>query len=130
MTHYRLTSDGLVPHTVDLDAYRTYFANQAAGIPQSNTIPIKDAKDVKEGPKVVVKLVSDVQDTYERAKLQLKYKRLNKNKKTDGLLPKQKNDNTLKRKRRTADDREKKRRPVRSYAYGSGLGPPGRKLNF
>ena len=130
MTHYRLTSDGLVPHTVDGDAYRKYFANQAAGIPQSNTIPIKDAKDVKEGPKVVVKLVSDVQDTYERAKLQLKYKRLNKNKKTDGLLPKQRNDKTPKRKRRTADEREKKRQTVRSYAYGSGLGPPGRKLNF
>ena len=70
MTHYRLTSDGLVPHTVDIEGYRKYFANQAAGIPQSNTIPIKEAK---EEPKVEVKLVSDVQDAVDRAKAEMKH---------------------------------------------------------
>ena len=71
MTHYRLTSDGLVPHTVDGDAYRKYFANQAAGIPQLNTIPIKEGK--KKKSKVVVKLVSDVQDAVDRAKAEIKH---------------------------------------------------------
>ena len=120
MTHYRLSTnwnEGLVPHTVDGDAYRTYFANQAAGILQPNTIPIKEEK--KE-PEVVVKLVSEVQNAVDQAEALTKHEK----KKTDDM-----ESPSPKRKRKTVNEKTK-RRVAGLSAYGSKLGPPGRKLNF
>ena len=121
MTHYRLSTnwnEGLVPHTVDGDAYRTYFANQAAGILQPNTIPIKEEK--KE-PEVVVKLVSEVQNAVDQAEALTKHE---EEKKTDYM-----ESPSPKRKRKTVNEKTK-RRVAGLSAYGSKLGPPGRKLNF
>ena len=108
MTHYVLSTkwdEGWVPVPItgDDNKFRKIFADQAAGRPQSNQFPLKDTMEKKE-PKVVVKLVTDVQDAVDQAKLLMKYKRLKEKKKTAG--------------------------GQYDYAYGSISGQQGRKMNF
>ena len=72
MTTYRLGADGWVPHVTDPDKWKKYFAAQVAGRSTSKMSPIKDNVVQKEEP-VVVKLVSEVQDTYNRAQAVIKH---------------------------------------------------------
>ncbi len=72
MTTYRLGADGWVPHVTDPDKWKKYFAAQVAGRSTSKMGPIKDNVVQKEEP-VVVKLVSEVQDTYNRAQAVIKH---------------------------------------------------------
>ena len=74
MSHYRLSQDGWVPHTIDSDGYRKYYAAQVKGLSTSNTFPIKDTvKHDKKRKQVKVQLVSAVQDAVNRAKADLKH---------------------------------------------------------
>ena len=94
MTTYRLSADGWVPHVPtpgkwkkyyaaqaagqsshvpDPDKWRKYFAAQGAGRPTPKTSPIKDIAK-KEPQPVTVKVVSDIQDTYDRAIVVIKHK--------------------------------------------------------
>ncbi len=61
MTYYKLDVGGWVQHIPDPDKWKKYFASQV----KANIIPIQDNFAQKEEP-VVVKLASDVQDTYDR----------------------------------------------------------------
>ena len=72
MTTYRLGADGWMPYVPDPDKWKKYFAAQVAGRSTSKMSPIKDNVVQKEEP-VVVKLVSEVQDTYNRAQAVIKH---------------------------------------------------------
>ena len=72
MTTYRLGVGGWVPYMPDPDNWKKYFAAQVAGRSTSKMSPIKDNVVQKEEP-VVVKLVSEVQDTYNRAQAVIKH---------------------------------------------------------
>ena len=72
MTTYRLGADGWVPHVTDPDKWKKFFAAQVAGRSTLKMSPVKDNVAQKEEP-VVVKLVSEVQDTYNRAQAVIKH---------------------------------------------------------
>ena len=78
MTHYRLDVGGWVQHIPDPNKWKKYFAAQV----KEYGIHIKDnvvQKEEKKEETVVVKLVSDVQDTYDRAKADIKKRRKTRN---------------------------------------------------
>ena len=72
MTTYILGADGWVPYVPDPDKWKKYFAAQVAGRSTLKMSPVKDNVAQKEEP-VVVKLVSEVQDTYNRAQAVIKH---------------------------------------------------------